>query len=333
MFRKKVLLLSGLVMMSLITSCGNTNTPDEKDPIQPEKIEYHIRKDDSTKVSSILGDSFSTNENTTYKVSDSRFARIIGDKLFAIKPGTVSVEAKNDQDNFNFDVIVEDYEEYSDIETTSSGCSISGYLIDAMAGSAFIKDRTYDYTFSPKNATDGDTSYSIVVSDPDIVEFDENDGSYTFTTKKVGNSVVKFVNADGFTNATFVIKVRAGYDSTAEYLFALQRYDYRGGFGFFDGWYKEDSTKITFLDDTSGVFSGSDQGKGFDPITFNYEVMEEEDNDDYTVLLKVTNFQNPQQTFDLSYIRLFKSGDRLMTYAGEGANSRLNELYFPKMNS
>ena len=48
MFRKKVLLLSGLVMMSLITSCGNTNTPDEKDPIQPEKIEYHIRKDDST---------------------------------------------------------------------------------------------------------------------------------------------------------------------------------------------------------------------------------------------------------------------------------------------
>ena len=61
--------------------------------------------------------------------------------------------------------------------------------------------------------------------------------------------------------------------------------------------------------------------------------MEEEDNDDYTVLLKVTNFQNPQQTFDLSYIRLFKSGDRLMTYAGEGANSRLNELYFPKMNS
>ena len=202
-----------------------------------------------------------------------------------------------------------------------------------MAGSAFIKDRTYDYTFSPKNATDGDTSYSIVVSDPDIVEFDENDGSYTFTTKKVGNSVVKFVNADGFTNATFVIKVRAGYDSTAEYLFALQRYDYRGGFGFFDGWYKEDSTKITFLDDTSGVFSGSDQGKGFDPITFNYEVMEEEDNDDYTVLLKVTNFQNPQQTFDLSYIRLFKSGDRLMTYAGEGANSRLNELYFPKMNS
>lgn len=332
---KKIRLLTLMLIASsftgLVSSCGTSISPDA--PIEePVKHEIKLTKDDAITLNEVLPSTFKLDENTKVASSNSKIARVIGQKVFAIKEGKTTITVANEDSNYEFDVEVTSYETYEDVEVFTRYSSYGGYLIDAVVGSAFIKGRSYDFLFSPTNATNGDKDFSVVISDPDIIEFNDNDGLYSFTCKKVGNAVMKFINADGFTNAVFVIKVRAGYENKDEYVFALQKYDYWGGYGFFDGYYQQDSTKITFVDDSTGIFAGKDGAASFEPISFNYSVMEEEDTDAFSVLLKVTNFQNPQQTFDLTYIRFFKAGDQLMTYAGEGESTRLNELYYPKMN-
>lgn len=333
MKKRKILtlFLASLSFSGLISSCNKPSTPDY--PIEePQKQTIELTKDDAILLNDVLPETFEISDDTKASVENSKIAKVIGQKVFAINEGLTSVKLTNADTYYEFNVSVKSYETYENTETFITSASYGGYLIDASVGAAFIKGNTYDYTFSPSNATDGDKDYSIVVSNPDLLEFNEKDGMYSFTCKKVGNSIVKFVNSDGFTNAVFVIKIRVGYSNADEYRFGLQKFDYWGGYGFFDGYYQTDSTKITFLDDTSGVFSGKDGDKAFDPITFNYEVVEDEDNDPYTVIIKVTNFNNPQQTFGLSHIRFFKAGDQLMTYSGQGDNTRLNEIYYPKMN-
>ena len=269
------------------------------------------------------------NENDILTSSDTRIASVVGNKIFASRVGTSEIEIQNEFGNtttritFNVTELKEyDPNEVSYINRGSAG----GILIDLGVNRHLSEGLEYQFNFYT-NSTSA-SEIQVTIDDNSILEyrFDYNNGNQYFVCKGVGRTRVQMFDKDANLVYRNLVTIVAPYETPEELEFCLSQYDYWGGLGYSDGTLVKDSTRANFYSG-SGTMVGTDSGVDFGTISFNYNYVPEESNDDIAYF-DLTNVVGAT-SFNLDYFTLFTSGDQVLFYTTNG----LFDIYVPKMNS
>lgn len=328
-------LLLGIPAVTTLSSCDAQNNANSY-----KSIEATLVKGDSLNLNELavkndidLSDS-SKGYVIKYESSNLKVAKVTneGNVLGKSEGSTIVsiVDLNSDSILLKVAITVTGYEEYSDVKTYQGKGSFGGYFIDLNVGCEIAKGKSYGLSYS--NDAISDQSLQAVVSNPEIVSWIDNDGTYSIEGLSVGNSKLELYNSNNELVYRTVVKVRRGFESSSEVLDYLQTTDYFSASGYGEGRYDGDETKTTKLSFNSeglGILYGynTEYGGDIGQNTFNLEFQEF-----YTTYntwrFSVINFTSAVDLgYVVKYLDVTETGDELRLYS-----SIILDMYYPRNN-
>ncbi len=340
MKKLKLLLLSSALLLGVPTFTALTGC-DSQFNNKNLGLEVSIVKGDSVNLNELASKNGLDLSDTTkdyvisYTSSNAKVGKVSKEgNLISKEEGKTVVcivDLNTDSILLKVNVTVTGFEEYSDVSDYTGKGSFGGYFTDLMVGSPISKGSTYGLSYSNSNLSD--QSLQAVVSDPDVVRWIDNDGIYSIEGLKIGNSKLELYDSNNDLVYRTVIKVRRGFESTAEVLEYLYSVDYFSASGYGEGRYDGDETKTTklsFLSDGSCNYYGYSTEVGGDIGDNTFELEFVEYYETYrTWRFNIINYKpNADLGYTLKKLDVTETGYMLRLYSGI-----ILDMYFPRSNS